>query len=421
MSVQGIGSGSAASLLSTGGRFSLPGAAEFAQTLNLGQIIKGKVLRQFDGGNRYLVNFEGHERVVDSGVPLTTGEILHGRVVGIGDRVELQRIYSEQDADDARTSPEPFDNAQPDRLDRRDQWLQDLLSRYQVDLSTQERVMLNQVARSISDPSALGMVGAMISKLGLQMSPELLQGVYSLLKRTSAWIPVPAELSALVTATDSAPTQLQAAALPLTSAGQLADVLAKVIGQSEPEPDRKSTASQKVGDPSLPNVALAINPRALRQINDDESRQDQEQVAWRVINAQGEGAVSHRVGTLPLLVGDQLVEVSVALFEQRRDSEQQPEAKHRQVVFALNTEQLGAVQITARLSGDRVRIRVTAEDETRAQQIAGYANDLRTVLAQGGWQVDEIAYEGREPDGRNPAVASVVEHIALQDSLNRLV
>jgi len=419
MSVQGVAAGAVSSLLSSAGRFSLSGAAEFAQSLNLGQIIKGKVLRQYDG-SRYLVNFEGNERVVDSAVPLTTGEILHGRVIALGDHVELQRVYAEPENDDSRVSPRQFDNTRPE-FDRHEQWLQDLLTRYQTELSAEDRAALNQAARVVSDPSGLAMVGVMLSKLGLQQAPELLQGVYSLLKRTSAWTAVSTDLAAPTVSSDSVSSQSMAAPLPLASVAQLAQALAKIVGQSDADPERESGTARKSGDASISNVALAINPRAVRQINDDESRQTQEQVAWRVVNAQGEGAVSHRVGMLPLLLGDQLVEVSVALFEQRRDQDQQPEAKHRQVVFALNTKMLGAVQITARLSGERVRIRVTAEDETRAREIAGYTGELRTALAQIGWQVDEIAYESRESDGRNPAVASVVEHIALHDSLNRLV
>ena len=50
-----------------------------------------------------------------------------------------------------------------------------------------------------------------------------------------------------------------------------------------------------------------------------------------------------------------------------------------------------------------------------------HVGELRAILGQGGWQVDEITYDSREGDDRNPAVASAIEHIALQDSLNRLV
>jgi hypothetical protein len=63
-------------------------ADPFRAALRLGEIIRGRVMRSL-GEGRYAVNFQGHERVVDSTIPLRSEEILHGRVVAVGDRVEL--------------------------------------------------------------------------------------------------------------------------------------------------------------------------------------------------------------------------------------------------------------------------------------------------------------------------------------------
>ena len=63
----------------------LPGA------LSLGQIVKARVLKHYEGG-RYLVSLEGRERVVDSSVPLNTGELVRGRVIAVGERIELQPL-----------------------------------------------------------------------------------------------------------------------------------------------------------------------------------------------------------------------------------------------------------------------------------------------------------------------------------------
>ncbi|HEX6265414.1 MAG TPA: hypothetical protein VFZ81_00795, partial [Burkholderiales bacterium] len=59
--------------------------------LSLGQILKARVLKHHEG-NRYLVSLQGRERVVDSSIPLTVGEVVRGRVVAVGDRVELQPL-----------------------------------------------------------------------------------------------------------------------------------------------------------------------------------------------------------------------------------------------------------------------------------------------------------------------------------------
>ena len=64
---------------------------ELPSALSLGQIVKARVLKHYEGG-RYLVSLEGRERVVDSSVPLSTGELVRGRVVAVGDRIELQPL-----------------------------------------------------------------------------------------------------------------------------------------------------------------------------------------------------------------------------------------------------------------------------------------------------------------------------------------
>ncbi len=70
---------------------SFAGGGDFASKLTLGQIIKGRVLRSYEGG-RYLVDFAGQQKVVDSAVPLSSNEVIVGRVIGLGEQVELQRI-----------------------------------------------------------------------------------------------------------------------------------------------------------------------------------------------------------------------------------------------------------------------------------------------------------------------------------------
>jgi len=63
----------------------------WAAKLTLGQIIKGKVLRSY-GDGRYGVHFGDQQRIVDSGIPLTVGDQLRGRVVGLAERVTIERL-----------------------------------------------------------------------------------------------------------------------------------------------------------------------------------------------------------------------------------------------------------------------------------------------------------------------------------------
>ena len=85
-----------ASLLSKAGNLIFTADDDYGKQLVMGQILKGKVLRSYDNG-RYLMDFKGEQKVVDSSVPLKTGELIHGRVVGLGDKVELKKLVTQDD------------------------------------------------------------------------------------------------------------------------------------------------------------------------------------------------------------------------------------------------------------------------------------------------------------------------------------
>jgi hypothetical protein len=139
-----------------------------------------------------------------------------------------------------------------------------------------------------------------------------------------------------------------------------------------------------------------------------------------VLNTQTGGAVSHRVGTLPLLLGGRLVEVDVALFDQGA-RQRQGEARSRHLVFLLDTASLGGVEVSARLVDSRLRLRFAAERESTLELLAGRRDELSRRLAELGWTVDEIAYEPRESAGRNAAYRAVADHVVAQGSLDRKI
>lgn len=415
MSVQPIGAGSPGVVPSGGGRFFLPDATEFSGSLRLGEIIQGKVLRQYEGG-RYLVSFNGHERVVDSSVPLQTGELIYGRVIGIGERVELQRVHSPDAETDRSAEKGAATEAQARALDRAEEVLDQLLSRYNVQLSQDDARTLTHTVRRADDSSAMALVGAIINKLGLKQTPELLWPIYNALTRRTD------DASSLVQSfaarIDNVP--VHAAAVSPTFIRQVADVIDRVVNQTAEEPsDQQAANSNPSFIPTITQPVLA----PIKHISDDDvdRRSEANVLAYWLLNAQKEGSVAHRVGMVPLLLGDQLVEVEMSFFEQRRDAEQKPEAKHRKIVFSLQMPNLGRVEVMARLAGDHVSIQVATPAGEKTETLARYAEQLKSLLDGVGWTVDEIAYETRQGDGYNGAVRSVIEHVVNQDSLNRLI
>ena len=393
-------------------RFFMPGAKEFAGSLNLGQILKGKVLRQYDG-NRYLVNFDGQERVVDSTIPLRTGELLHGRVLAISDRVEMQRVYTESET--ATVQPDAVDGMRSFALSQAEVKLDAILQKYQARLTDAERSTLLRVTRNADDPNSMAQVGVFLNKLGVSQSSELLQAVYAQLKRRSDHVETHDQWSSL--------PQLEVATGLAAAQGaavrQLADIVTRATGISTDKADEQSadtTAAPTLQDADQDKAVQATNFRPNQDDGDAANR-----LAQWLLNAQSGGSVMHRLGTLPLLLGGRLIEVDVALFEQRREAVQKPQAQHRQLVFTLQTEHLGRVEVVARVVGDRVRVSVATDDEQNTALAAGHVQALKAALAEAGWVTDEVSYETRTVDERTGAVSSVVEHVISADSMNRLV
>lgn len=418
MSVQSVTTGSASALQTAGGRFYLAGAEEFADKLTIGQVIKGRVMRQYDN-TRYLVGFDGQERVVDSAAPLNTGELIHGRVIGLGERVELQRIYSAEHEDIAPASQPPPDGEAYARgaAGSAERQVDELFARYQAQLSEADRNQLIKATGNASDASTMALTGLMLSKLGLPQAPELLSAVYSVLMRSGDRNAVSAVAARLEAATFGEP------ATPPGAVMRLADVLKNVMDDRVHQDPNDSAASSPPSNAAGAGMA-GLQAEAARHAAADSDGRRQRDVGdmgrW-LLNAQTGSAVAHRLGSLPLLLDDRLIEVDVALFEQRRDAEQKPAAKHRQLVFSLNTEALGRMEIVARLVGERLRVRIVTESSDKTVFLAGYSERLRESLQSLGWTIDEVMYETRTPMTQNGAVRSVVEHVISQDSFNRLV
>ena len=166
------------SLRDLSGSLFLPGGGEFANKLAIGQIIKGRVLRHYEG-NRYLVSFDGQEKVVDSAVPLRPQEIIHGRVVGLGEKIELKRVALPR----LQTSKDNV-TSQIDGMigfGKSEQLLSDMVTQYQAKLSIDDQSILLRLMKSVSDPVFMAQAGVALNKLGLTITPDLAKSLYDTL------------------------------------------------------------------------------------------------------------------------------------------------------------------------------------------------------------------------------------------------
>lgn len=423
MSVDQVTSSLQAALKATGANFYLPGGSDFAGNLQLGQIIKGKVLRHFEG-NRYLVSFHGQEKVVDSAMSLRTDEIIHGRVIALGERVELQRIHTERPevsaARDQTTTKQPVETS---LFNRHEQLINRLFDQYAGKLSGEDKAILLRLIKGAADPDTMATAGLVLSKLGLGQSPEFLRAVYEVLVTRNprhGLFPLPEKAMQLATA----PIQPDEAGN--RTAEQLAPLIANLMNQitrREDESGRNRDVTTDIGVSSTTIRDDADTARQQEELNDGHHPWQNRAInlgQW-VFNTQTQGAVSHRIGTIPFWLGDQLIEVDIAVFDQRAGTNLLNGVKHRQVVIALNMEHLGHIELTARIAGNHVRLGITNDQSHKTEIVSTHMGQLRDALAKAGWEVDEMTYATQVITSASGVPRSVVEHIVSQDSLNRLM
>lgn len=380
----------------------------FASTLTIGQIIKGKVLRHFDG-SRYAVSFGGQERVVDSAIPLRSGEIIHGRVVGLDDKVHLQRVA---------TAAGGEVKAQPDTPvsipARGGDVIEQLFLRHRASLSEAEQSRIHSLGRALGNVDVAAQSALVLRKLGLALDPTLIRSVARALLERGETNGELGKQQATALEVDHS----QALTERNDAVQALANALANMI-KSEPS---------SVAEPGLPDTAERVNGDTVGGEQSAGQGQDQRQRhEWRVgrwlLNVQQDGALQHRFTTLPLWLGDRLVEVNMAFFSQQHSAVSPEGVRRQRVVFSLNMQGLGLVNITINLADRRLGMTLAAEHEQATQALAAYLGELKSGLSEHGWEVDEINYVtgGHGAGAMDAPTRRVVEHHVRQDSLSRLL
>ena len=365
---------------------------EFNLALKLGQVLKGKVLRHYEGG-RYSVSFGGQEKVVDSAVPLRIGDTIQGRVVAIDDKVHLQRIV-DSTRDDAARQPAP--GGPRDDITA-------LFARYQVQLTPVQHQALSRLVSRLGGSKLVAPSALILHKLGLPQDPALVQAIHQVL--------VQARADSGLLNTQSGPK--------LPSATTAGSVNNAVVHELAP---LLAQLSDEVADVSTPQ---ASDDAAQTDAGADH-RQGEQRDLWQLgqwlLNMQGEGSLAHRFIRFPVWLDDSLVEVSMALYSQhdRHPATNEPGAlRHHKVVFSLATGNLGHVEIEALVADRHLRLTVSVERQYAAERLAEYLTTLTAALNAHDWHVDEIRYRTR--DDLTGVMQSIVEHHITPDSLSQLM
>lgn len=144
---------------------------QWLKTIAAGQILKGRVLRVY-ADNKYGVDFRGQERIVDSAVPLSKGDILTGRVLGVNDHTVSMKIVSNVVSDlsknDQSLLAKKVEYKSPVAVEA---------DKFNVNLNQlQESAIVNSANRSVNATVAIR-VGLYLAKLGLPITTELIRAM----------------------------------------------------------------------------------------------------------------------------------------------------------------------------------------------------------------------------------------------------
>jgi hypothetical protein len=365
--------------VSRGGQTTAPAQrrASAFDDLAIGQHLRMQVLRQLEQ-HRYEVTFGGRRHVVESRVTLKPGTEVSAQVEAKGDKLELRYLDTGPRSEPSEVSLDAF--VLPPALAQAAEeagpmppWLSALATQYRVPLDARAREAIERAAAKVGDPELMTRGGLFLQKLLQNVDDQDLQSLYRTL---SASENTPAALT-------QAPIGVDLSG-PDEAANTLADAL--------------DAAPREIADAQVPPVG------AEAQDNDGEP---DGQRAQRLLNLQDEGSVAWRFGTLPLLVGGQLIELDLVMFREREA--QTRRGGLRRLVMTLDTASFGRVHVEARAVDNRLMVTLSAATSDAIDVMSAYGADVRSAIERLGWAVDDIRYQITAP--HTGAAQSVVHHV----------
>jgi hypothetical protein len=324
-----------------------------------GDQVRMLVLKQLDD-QRYLVSMHDTQRVVSSTVPLTVGSTVRAIVTAVGDQLELRYV-----GEDRRVVV-----GQETRVEDED-FILERARRYAVELHAPQRTVIEQAMQEVAKPQSMLASGLFLGKLDLSVDAANLHALYSI--------------------------------------------------QQWPDNTGKTTINHAfdIGG-AVPTAAVAAQMLAVLQ----ESRtpanaqdRDERERARRLLNEPDDSSVSYRFGVLPVLIADQLVELDIVHFRERRRDD--APADSRRLVMTFSTANLGRVEVVARALDERLAISIATDSPQSRDLLAAGAKDVRALVERLGWNVESVSYDVAADVER--AARHVIDHVLNGDTLSALV
>jgi hypothetical protein len=259
--------------------------------------------------------------------------------------------------------------------------------RHAVELTDLEKSTIRKAAAEADDQQAMTAAGLYLSKLSLPVNESGMRAVYAAQvwggSDVAARRPFAPDVSRV--AEEDAPA--------------LAALLSGVV----------------VPESSATIAAQAFAEASLLDMSSQSGEGGSGDLQHELLNEQDDGSVAYSYGSLPVIVGDQLIELDVVHFRER-DPEQRSSGSRR-VIVSLNTQALGKIEIVAQVVGEHLSVAIKTQSPAANEALATHANEVRELAARLGWTVDAVTYEIGPLTHR--AARHVVDHVLSAGTLSR--
>lgn len=379
-------------------------------TIDLNQLLSG-VVKQDLGEGKYIVQFRGEDLIVESKPELKLNDIIYGRVIGIGDKIELQRIVKENESADKQSFiQQKFDFLYS--FGKVGQSVSVVLQNYRVSLSKDEQLALIEVLKITTSENTLSLTAVVLKKIGIQVTKDTLNTLYPVLsselkqKFNLQNIIAEVNFSSKIDSSNKPEVIKELAEFIYT----VADKFPNAHAQSS---DVDTTNYEKTTGEIRLHIDMDMSSR------DEKDKKNHLDPARILLNTQSDSSVSHRVSIVPFMINNELVEVDVALFSQKQ-GQIQGANNHKRIILSLDMDAIGKLEAEINIIGKHARININTENNLVTNELVNYMPTLSSDFEANDFKIDELSYGAKKSNSVGKVIESVVEHYITQDSLSRL-
>jgi hypothetical protein len=354
--------------------------------LAVGQLVEVAVIDR-SGDGRYSVRINRQLRSANSTTMLQPGSSVLAVVTGLGERLELRAVSPTEDPALAQA-------------------LAALAARYRVELSAAAQRQIVVAAGAADSALATLRAGLYLNKLGVDVTPAALAALAAAQRLPLSSDAAAGARGAMVTMNPNASAGTGQGA---AGAAALAQLLERVMAQDGA--GLGAGVSSGFGDPSSGNQQQGKQEQ--RQPQNVDAAQSRRALSQELLSLSDGGALTYRYATLPLLVAGKLVELDMALFQQKSSAP----ASSKRFVMSLDTSRLGTVRIVAQSLRSNLSIALASTSERGVAVLTAALGPLRQRLEALGWEVDGVRCE--LATHLSSAGREIIDHVLTTGSLDR--